>query len=79
MRLHITLDDELVKELDERVGPRRRSAFIAEAVERALDDKRRWELIKSARGSIAAHGHEWDADPAGWVRAQRRADPRRVG
>jgi hypothetical protein len=79
MRLHITLDDELVKELDGRVGPRRRSAFIAEAIERALDDTRRWELIKSARGSIADHGHEWDDDPAAWVRAQRRIDPRRVG
>ncbi len=23
--------------------------------------------------------HEWDVDPAGWVRQQRRADPRRGG
>ena len=79
MRLHITLEDDLVRELDSRVGFRRRSAFIAEAVRQALDDERRWELIESARGSIEDGGHEWDEDPAAWVRAQRRADPRRVG
>jgi Arc/MetJ-type ribon-helix-helix transcriptional regulator len=79
MRLHITLNDELVRELDGRVGARRRSAFIAAAVRRALDDERRWELIESALGSIEDQGHEWDGDPAGWVREQRSADPARVG
>jgi hypothetical protein len=79
MRLHITLEDELVREIDERVGPRRRSAFIADAARRALEDERRWQLIVSAAGSIPDTGHEWDADPAAWVRAQRRGDPRRVG
>jgi metal-responsive CopG/Arc/MetJ family transcriptional regulator len=79
MRLHITLSDELVRELDRRVGARRRSSFIAAAVERALDDEERWELIESALGSIEATGHDWDADPAAWVRAQRRSDPTRVG
>jgi metal-responsive CopG/Arc/MetJ family transcriptional regulator len=79
MRLHITLDDELVRELDGRVGSRRRSAYIARAVERALDDDHRWELIESALGAISANGHEWDDDPAAWVREQRRTDERRVG
>jgi hypothetical protein len=79
MRLHISLDDDLVAELDQRVGRRRRSAFIAGAVREALDDERRWELIERALGSIPDTGHEWDEDPAAWVRGQRRADPRRVG
>jgi hypothetical protein len=79
MRLHITLRDELVRDLDRRVGPRRRSAFVARAVEEALDDERRWDLIESALGSIPEDGHEWDDDPATWVRKQRRADARRVG
>ena len=79
MRLHIFLEDELVKELDEVVGPRGRSGFIAAAVERALDRERRWKLIRSAMGSIPDTGHEWDEDPAAWVHAQRYADPRRVG
>jgi len=79
VRLHITLDDELVRELDRRAGSRGRSAFIAGAIERALDDARRWELIESAIGSIPDTGHDWDADPAAWVSAQRRVDAARVG
>ena len=79
MRLHITLSDELVSELDRRVGARGRSAFIAGAVREALDDERRWELIESALGSIDDEGHEWDDDPAAWVREQRSADPSRAG
>jgi metal-responsive CopG/Arc/MetJ family transcriptional regulator len=79
MRVHITLGDALVHELDRRVGPRRRSAYIARAVERALDDDHRWELIESSLGSIAADDHDWDEDAGRWVREQRRADGRRVG
>lgn len=78
MRVHITLDDGLVAELDRRVGSRRRSGFIAEAVRRALDDEHRWEVIESAIGALADTRHAWDDDPSAWVRAQRRAD-RRVG
>jgi hypothetical protein len=79
MRVHITLADELVDELDRRVGARRRSAYIARAVERALDEDQRWELLESAMGSISDSGHEWDEDAGRWVRNQRRADNRRVG
>jgi hypothetical protein len=79
MRVHITLDEGLVRELDRRVGARRRSAFIAQAVRQALDDARRWELVESALGSIEDRGHPWDDDAAAWVRAQRRADASRVG
>jgi metal-responsive CopG/Arc/MetJ family transcriptional regulator len=79
MRVHITLDDELVRRLDGRVGSRRRSAYIARAVAHALEDDHRWELIESALGAVSAHGHAWDDDAAAWVREQRRADARRVG
>ena len=79
MRVHITLNDELVEELDKRVGARRRSSFIAHAVRQALDDAHRWDLIESSLGAIDATGHEWDADLAAWVREQRRADAGRVG
>lgn len=79
MRLHITLRTELVKELDRRVGRRRRSGFIAHAITQALDDERRWELIEASIGRIADADHDWDRDAAGWVRDQRRADDRRVG
>jgi Arc/MetJ family transcription regulator len=79
MRLHIALDDDLVAELDRRVGPRQRSAFIAELIRRGLDDEQRWDDVESALGGIAPFGHEWDADPVAWVRIQRGTDPSRVG
>ena len=79
MRMHISLDDELVRELDRRAGARGRSSYIADSVRERLDRDRRWELIWSAVGSIPDHGHEWDDDPAEWIRRQRFADPRRVG
>lgn len=79
MRLHITLDDEVVRDLDRRVSPRGRSAFITRAVRLALEDEARWELVESALGSIEPEGHEWDEDPAAWVHESRRTDLRRVG
>ena len=79
MRVHITLAEDDVRRLDERVGARRRSRFIAEAVRRALDDEQRWESLESAIGSLADGGHEWDEDPAAWVRSQRHSDDWRLG
>ena len=79
MRLHIQLDDDLVAELDRRCGHRRRSSFVAELIRRALEDEQRWDDIESSLGSIDDTGHDWDDDPAAWVRSQRSADDRRVG
>lgn len=79
MRVHITLEDDLVGELDQRVGARRRSRFIAECLRRALEDERRWDDIEAGLGAIEDQGHEWDEDPGSWVRAQRSSDERRVG
>lgn len=79
MRVHIVLDDALVEELDRHVGKRRRSAFIASTVRSALEDRRRREDILASLGSIADEGHDWDDDPAAWVRDQRHADQARVG
>ena len=59
-----------------RVG---RSAFVAQSIRRALEDERRWDDIEAALGTIADSGHEWDDDPAAWVRGERRGDPRRSG
>ncbi len=79
MRLHISIDDSLVEQLDQRVGKRQRSTFISETVRRALEDERRWEDIEAGLGVLADSEHEWDRDPAGWVTAQRNGDPARVG
>lgn len=79
MRLHVHLDDALVERLDARAGERGRSRFIEAAVRRALDDADAWDLMRSAVGTIDDVGHPWDADPAGWVSAERHADRSRVG
>ena len=79
MRIHVALEDALVAELDRRAGARRRSAFVAELIKRGLEDERRWDDIESALGSVPDSGHEWDEDPAMWVRRQRHGDQRRSG
>ncbi|HQF02985.1 MAG TPA: hypothetical protein PK868_03225 [Phycicoccus sp.] len=84
MRMHIELDDEVVREVDRLAGPRERTAFVRRAVLRALEDAQRATALRSAAGSLRSPApedtpHEWDADPAGWVRAQRRSDDRRAG
>ena len=79
MRLHISLEDALVAELDRRVGARGRSAFIAQSIRRSLEDEQRWEEIEKAIGSIEDRGHDWDADAGAWVRAQRFGDQRGIG
>lgn len=77
MRVHIHLDDALVAELDERVGPRQRGPFIVELIRRALEDQRRWDDVESALAALPDGGHDWDDDPRDWVRSQRRSDERR--
>jgi Arc/MetJ family transcription regulator len=77
--MHIELDDELVAQIDELSGPRGRSAFVRSAIERAVRQELRWSDIEAAAGVIEDQDHEWDPDPAAWVRQQRRADTRRAG
>ena len=77
--MHVVLDDHLVAELDRRVGPRRRSAFIGELIRRGLEDEQRWDDIEATLGTLAGSVHDWDRDPAGWVRSQRHAGAQRAG
>lgn len=79
MRLRIALSDDLVDQLDSRVGHWRCSAFISAAIRKALDGDRRWGDIEAGFGALADRGHEWDADPSAWVQAQRHDDLSRVG
>jgi len=73
------LDEQLVAEIDRRAGMRRRSAFIAEFIRSGLDNEHRWDEIEASLGSLADSGHEWDGNPAEWVRRQRQGDQRRSG
>lgn len=79
MRLHISLDDEMVAELDARVGRRGRSGFIAALLRRALDDERRWDDIEAGLGALSDDEHAWDDSAAAWVQDQRRTDRSRSG
>lgn len=79
MRMHIELDDGLVREIDAVAGKRGRSSYVRAALERALEADRRAESLLSVAGALKDIPHEWDDDPAEWVRAQRRTDPRRAG
>ena len=76
MRVHISLDEEVVHDLDELAGERGRSAYIEEALRQRLERDLRWRKLKAAIGSIADTGHEWDEDPARWVHEQRRLGER---
>ncbi|MGL5930736.1 MAG: CopG family ribbon-helix-helix protein [Dermatophilaceae bacterium] len=79
MRLHIEVDDDLVAEVDAIAGTRGRSGFVRAAIRDALAERRRWRAFDEAVGTVPSGGHEWDDDPARWVRSQRRADGRRAG
>jgi len=79
MRMHIELDERLVAAVDEITGARGRSAFVRDAIARAVREHQRWERLERAAGAIEDTRHDWDADPAAWVRAQRRSDSRRAG
>lgn len=79
MRIHISLPDDVVEELDRCAGDRSRNAFICELIRRGLENEQRWYEIEAGLGAIGDSGHEWDSDPAEWVRRQRRGDDRRSG
>lgn len=79
MRLHIMMDDDLVRRIDEQAGERGRSGWIVKVVTDALDIEERKAALLSVIGSIPDTGHEWDDDPAQWVHDQRRLDPAAVG
>ncbi len=75
MRTHIVLPDDIVKGVDELVGRRKRSRFIAEATREKLRRERLLKAIREGAGVIDVSRHpEW-ATPekvAEWVREQRR-------
>ena len=59
-RAHIVMPAELVEEIDDQVGPRRRSRFVQEAVEEKLRRQRRVEAFDGVVGSLK------DVDIPGW-------------
>lgn len=70
MRMHINLDDELVREIDERAGSRGRSRYIREAIEGRLDLDRRLAARRRAFGSIPDFAPEMTPESIGEDRSR---------
>lgn len=75
MRTHLVLPDDLVKGVDELVGKRKRSRFIAEATREKLRRERLLKVLHETAGSLDLSRHpEWETSEkvVEWVRALRR-------
>lgn len=81
MRAHVILPEELVNEVDQAAGTRKRSAFVEAAVREKLARQRQSEALRGLAGILAPADYpEW-ATPeqtSAWVRAQRRLDNERL-
>lgn len=73
-RTHVVLPDELLKEIDRKVGPRGRSRFLERAARQLLRDVELDEAIEATSGIINAEDYpHWKDDETTyrWVRALR--------
>jgi Arc/MetJ-type ribon-helix-helix transcriptional regulator len=73
-RAHVILPDHLLREIDARVGQRKRSEFIQEAIEEKLGILRRVEAFERALATPTDGIPEWEtrASTAEWVRELRQ-------
>jgi hypothetical protein len=74
MRMHITLDDDLVERIDARAGARGGSRFIREAVEGKLDVDMRLAARHRAFGSLPDFA-PWMTPE--WISEDRKEESRR--
>jgi Arc/MetJ-type ribon-helix-helix transcriptional regulator len=73
-RAHVVMPSALLREIDSRVGQRKRSEFIQEAIEEKLGQLRRVEAFERVVGSVADGDiPEWETreSTAEWLRALR--------
>jgi hypothetical protein len=73
-RAHVVLPDDVLREIDARVGPRRRSEFIQEAIEDKLNQLRRVEAFEPVVGSVTdGQVPEWETREStdAWLRRLR--------
>ena len=74
IRTHLVLPAEVVKQIDDLVGTRKRSAFIAEAAREKLHAERLRKAIEEGSGVLDMTKHpEWATSEkvVEWVQAQR--------
>ena len=58
VRLNITIQEELARQLDELVGPRKKSHFIAEALKQRIEEIQEEELNKILEEGYKARKQE---------------------
>jgi hypothetical protein len=83
MRTHISLPADLIAEIDEIAGPRKRSQFIEEAVRTKLlneRQKRAMEAVLKGPGLDSEEHPYWSTPEktSQWVRESRQFDNRRT-
>jgi hypothetical protein len=74
MRLHINLDDELAKQIDELAGPRGRSRYIRDAIEARVEVDRRVAARRKLVGSMPDFAPWMTAE---WISENRKQEGRR--
>ena len=79
-RAHVVLPDALLREIDARVGQRKRSEFIQVAIENQLNILRRVEAFERATATPTLGIPEWETSEsaAEWVRTMRRESDERL-
>ncbi|MEO5923430.1 MAG: hypothetical protein ABIR70_06355 [Bryobacteraceae bacterium] len=77
-RTHVVLPDELLKNIDELVGKRGRSAFLAEIAAKEVKRRRLLALLSDPEPVWKSEDHpELKHGAAAWVRKMRREDEQR--
>jgi len=74
MRLHINIDDELARQIDEVAGPRGRSQYIREAIEARVEVDRRLAARRRLVG-MAPDFAPWMTPE--WISENRRRETER--
>lgn len=69
--MHINLDEDLVKQIDEHAGKRGRSAFIRRAIERELEDQSWRAAFERFAGSIPDFAPHMTPE---WIAQERKRD-----
>ena len=67
-RAHVVMPTDVIDRIDELVGPRRRSEFVTEAVQKELRRRNRSEMGRRVAGSLA------DVDIPGWDSSEAAAE-----
>src|SRR5262249_38580655 len=79
-RAHVLLPQDLVREIDEIVGPRGRSAFLVETAREAIRRKNLLRFLEDSTPAWKDEDHpELSRGAAAWVHKLRRENERTQG